>query len=213
MDEKETIQSEARSETHPQKSMRGTLRWLLMVVLAFGFGVLLISLTLYFPTRQQLIKASADLEQANATVTSQTDQINTLQTSNETLQKDLEAAKLHSYVLKALSGVRGASQAVAADDYAGARLSLIQASDALDDLSDLLGTDQKDVLTAMQKSAAQALTKVKTSGSAISAPPSANSVPICQGISSHSSPSLMPAPMLPRPAISAAFHSTPPTNA
>jgi len=163
MDEKETIQSEARSETHPQKSMRGTLRWLLMVVLAFGFGVLLISLTLYFPTRQQLIKASADLEQANATVTSQTDQINTLQTSNETLQKDLEAAKLHSYVLKALSGVRGASQAVAADDYAGARLSLIQASDALDDLSDLLGTDQKDVLTAMQKSAAQALTKVKTS--------------------------------------------------
>jgi hypothetical protein len=50
---------------------------------------------------------------------------------------------------------------VATGDYAGARLSLIQASDALNNLSGLLGTDQKDVLTAMQQSAAQALTKLK----------------------------------------------------
>jgi hypothetical protein len=45
---------------------------------------------------------------------------------------DMDYAILHSYVLKTLSGVRGASQAVAADDYCGARMSLIQASDALD---------------------------------------------------------------------------------
>jgi flagellar motility protein MotE (MotC chaperone) len=51
---------------------------------------------------------------------------------------------------------------VAADDYAGARLSLIQASEALDALSGLQETDQKDVLTAMQQSAALALTGVKT---------------------------------------------------
>ena len=112
------------------------------------------------PPSRQLVKANADLEQANATVTSQTDQITTLQTGNETLQKDLDSAKLHSYVLKALSGVRGASQAVAADDYAGARLSLIQASAALNNLSGLLGTDQKDVLTAMQQSAAQGFDQV-----------------------------------------------------
>ena len=154
MDEKETIQSEAKPENHPQKPMRGALRWMLAVLLAFGLGALVIALTLYFPTRQQLVKA-------NATVTSQTDQITTLQTSNESLQKDLDSAKLHSYVLKTLSGVRGASQAVAAGDYAGARLSLIQATEALDTLSGLLGTDQKDVLTAMQQSAAQALTKLK----------------------------------------------------
>jgi hypothetical protein len=66
------------------------------------------------------------------------------------------------YVLRALSGVRGASLAVAAGDYAGARLWLIQASEALDALSGLMGTEQKDVLTAMQQSAAQALTEVKT---------------------------------------------------
>lgn len=162
MVEEETIQPVAKPETRPQKSIRGTLRWLLVVLLAFGLGALLIAFALYFPARQELVKANADLEHANATATSQTDQIATLQAGNEALQKDLDSAKLHSYVLKALSGVRGASQAVAAGDYAGARLSLIQASDALDILSGLLGTDQKDVLTAMQQSAAQALTKVKT---------------------------------------------------
>jgi hypothetical protein len=162
MDKKESVQPETKPETHPQKSMRGTLRWLLAVLLAFGLGALVIALTLYFPTRQQLVKANANLGQANATVTSQTDQITTLQTSNKTLQKDLDSAKLHSYVLKALSGVRGASQAVAAGDYAGARLSLIQASDALNILSGFLGVDQKDVLTSMQQSAAKALTDLKT---------------------------------------------------
>jgi multidrug resistance efflux pump len=161
MDEKETTPSEAKPETRLSKSMCGALRWSLVALLAFGLGALVIALTLYFPTRKQLDKANADLGQANATVTSQTSQITTLQTSNETLQKDLDSAQLHITVLMALSGVRGASQAVATGDYAGARLSLIQASDALSNLSGLLGTDQKDVLTAMQQSAAQALTKLK----------------------------------------------------
>ena len=85
------------------------------------------------------------------------------QADSETLQQKLDSATLHMVVLEALSGVRGASLAVAADDYAGARLSLIQASDALDTLAGLLaGTDQKDVLTSMQQSAAQALTDVQT---------------------------------------------------
>jgi len=76
-------------------------------------------------------------------------------------RKNLDSATLHMYVLKALSGVRGASLALAADDYAGARLSLTQTSAALDILSTRLGADHKDVLTAMQMSAAQALTDVK----------------------------------------------------
>ena len=151
MDEKESILSAGRPETRLQKSIRGAMRWVLVTLLAFGLGALLIAFALYLPARQKLDKANADLEHANETIT-----------ANEPLQKNLDSATLHMYVLKALSGVRGASLAVAADDYAGARLSLIQASEALDTLSGLLGTDQKDVLTAMQRSTAQALTKVKT---------------------------------------------------
>ena len=161
MEEKESVPSVARPETRLQKSIRGVLRWVLVALLAFGLGALLIALVLYLPARQKLDKANADLEQANVAITSNTEQITTLQAGNETLQKNLDSATLHMYVLRALSGVRGASLAVAADDYAGARLSLTQASEALDMLSGLLGADQKDVLTAMQQSAAQALTEVR----------------------------------------------------
>jgi hypothetical protein len=162
MNENESVLSESKPETRLQKLMRGVLRWVLVALLAFGLGALIITFALYIPTRQKLDKASATLENANATITAKTDQITTLQTDNETLQENLDSNILHMYVLKALSGVRGASLAVATDDYAGARLSLIQASEALDTLSGLLGTDQKDVVTAMQESAAQALTEVKT---------------------------------------------------
>ncbi len=157
MDEKDPSLSESKPETRLQKVMRGALRWVLVGLLAFGVGVMIITIALYVPTRQKLDKANADLEQANATITANTDQITILQASNETLQKNLDANTLHMYVLDALSGVRGASLAVTGDDYAGARLSLIQASEALDALSGRLETEQKDVLTAMQVSAAQAL--------------------------------------------------------
>ncbi len=162
MNDKESIPSEAKSETRLQKSMRSALRWVLLALLAFGLGALLIAIALYFPTRQKLDKANTDLEHANVTITGKTEQINTVQTNNQTLQKNLDSATLHMYVLKALSGVRGASLAVAADDYAGARLSLTQASTALDALSSLLGADQKDMFTAMRQSAAQALADIKT---------------------------------------------------
>jgi hypothetical protein len=161
MNENESVLSEAKPETRLQKLMRGALRWVLVGLLAFGLGALIITFALYIPTRQKLDKASADLESANATITAKTDQITTLQTGNETLQKELDSTTLHMYVLEALSGVRGASLAVAAVDYAGARLSLIQASEALDTLSGLLGMDQKDILSAMQQSAVQVLADVQ----------------------------------------------------
>ena len=161
MDEHEPIPTEAKPETRLNKFIRGALRWVLVGLLAFAAGALIITFALFIPTRQKLDLASTDLEQANTMISAKTDQVATLQTDNEALQEQLDSNTLHMYVLEALSGVRGASLAVAAEDYAGARLSLIQASEAIDTLSGLLGTDQKDVLTAMKQSAAQALTEVK----------------------------------------------------
>lgn len=161
MNEKGSILSTDKPETRLQKSMRGVLNGLLLALLAFGLGALLIALALYFPTRQKLEKANADLEAANATISEQAGQISKLQADNEALQEDLVSTTLQVHVLKALSGGRAASLAIAADDYAGARLSLTQASEALDALSGLVEADQKDVLSAMQKSAAQALTDMQ----------------------------------------------------
>jgi hypothetical protein len=161
MDENVTTPSEARPENRLQKILHDALRWVLVALFSFGLGALLITLVLYLPTRQKLDKTNTDLKDANTTIASKANQISTLQTGNQALQKNLDSTTLHMYLLKGLAGVRGASLAVAAEDYAGARLSLSQASDALDTLSGLLGTDQKDVLTAMQMSAAQALTDIK----------------------------------------------------
>lgn len=151
-----------KPETRLQKSMRGALRWLLVALLAFGLGALIIAFAFYFPARQILDTAKADLESANATIAEKTAQIATLQADNATLQADLDSATLHMVVLEALSGVRAASLAVAADDYAGAHLSLAQASAALDLLPGLVGADQRDVLSDLQQSAAQALVEMDT---------------------------------------------------
>ena len=161
MDENESILNEVKPETRLNKFISGARRWVLVGLVAFAAGALIITFALYGPARQKLDIANADLENANATITSKTEQITTFQMDNETLLENLDSTTLHMYVLEALSGVRGASLAVTADDYAGARLSLIQASEAIDTLSGLLGPDQKDVLTAMQQSAVQALTDVQ----------------------------------------------------
>jgi cell division protein FtsB len=163
MTENEAVATEARPEIHSQKPMRGRgiLRLVLAGLLVFGLGALLIAFGFYLPARQMLDKANADLDQASTTITSNTAQITTLQTGSAALQKNLDSATLHMTVLKALSGVRGASLAIAAGDYAGARLSLTEASAALDSLSGLLQADQKDVFSALQQSAAKALIDMK----------------------------------------------------
>lgn len=157
--EKEPVRFQGKGGTRLQKSMREALNWALIALLAFGLGALLITLALYRPTRQRLASANTDLEQTNATITSQNNQITALETEIETLQDDLDSATLHMYVLDALAGARGASRSAAEGNYAGTRLSLDQTSTALAALSDLLGPNHNDVITAMQTSAAQASTK------------------------------------------------------
>lgn len=161
MNENEPIQSKTKPETRLQKVLAGTLRWGIVGLIAFGVGALVITFALYIPTRQKFDKAIADLDNANAEISKKTDQISTLQAENDNLQKDLEAATLHLDVLEALSGLRGASLAVNSDDYAGARLLLIQASEAMDSLSGRLGAEQSDVFVAIQQSAAQTLIDVQ----------------------------------------------------
>ncbi|MFZ6030573.1 MAG: hypothetical protein ACOYYS_22935 [Chloroflexota bacterium] len=162
MNEKESIPSKNKHENRLQRATQNALRWMLVTLSAFGLGALLIGAILYFPTRHKLDQTNAELERISATLASQSDQITILKTDNETLQTKLHSATLHISVLQVLSDVRAASLAVAVDDYAGAHLALSQVTETLDTLSDLLGTEQKNVLTALQQNAAQALTEAKT---------------------------------------------------
>ncbi len=110
---------------------------------------------------EQIASLETILENANEIIISQDNQIASLQTENETLQTTLVSTTLHLDVVNTLSGLRGASLAVVANDYVGARLYLFKASEVLDTLSRRLGTDQKDVFSAMQKSASLALIDVQ----------------------------------------------------
>lgn len=157
MYKKPSTSSEVKPESHLQKIMRDARRQFVLIFLSFGFGALTIAVMLYYPAQQASDKAKAELAQVAVTSASHVVQISTLQAGNATLQRQLNSATQHMYISMTLSGVRGASMAVAAGDYAGAQLSLNEASAAFDLLSGHLGTDQKDVFNAMRQSADQAL--------------------------------------------------------
>ncbi len=161
LDKKEIVEPEVKSESFLKKTLRGAAKWVLVALGAFAIGALLIFFTLYNPTRKKLDLANTALENANETINTQDDEILSLQKENKSLQANLDSTTLHLNVLEALSGLRGASLAVNADDYAGARLLLTQASEAMDSLSGRLGVDQKDVFEAIQQSAAQTLVDVQ----------------------------------------------------
>ncbi|MBN2044537.1 MAG: hypothetical protein JW757_05910 [Anaerolineales bacterium] len=161
MDENDSIKPKSKPAATPKKVLSGSAKWLLVGLGAFVIGALLIFFTLYNPVRQELDSANTDLENANETINTQADQITTLQAENESLQTKLDSTTLHLDVLEALSGLRGASLAVNSDDYAGARLLLIQASEAMDSLYGRLGEDQRDVFAAIQQSAAQTLSDLQ----------------------------------------------------
>jgi hypothetical protein len=162
MGEKEFKQTIAKPNTRLRKTMRSGFRWIMVALVAFGLGASLIAIALYIPMRLKVDKANADLDLANVNLTSRMEQIDVLQKDNEILKTSLDSSTLHMHLLQAKSGVSGASLAVAADDYAGARMSLVKTSEALGNLSDLLGMNQKDVLTTMKLTTAQAMTDLKT---------------------------------------------------
>jgi hypothetical protein len=161
MGEKEFNKTIAKPVTRLRKTMRSGFRWIMVALVAFGLGASLIAIALYVPMRLKFDKVNADLDLANVNLTSKMEQIDVLQKDNEILKTSLDSSTLHTHLLKAKSGVSGARLAVAADDYAGARMSLIQTSEALNKLSEVLGINQKDVLTAMELSTAQAMTDLK----------------------------------------------------
>jgi hypothetical protein len=161
MNEIPPVKPPLKTESRLKKVFTLFLRWASLALAMLGIGALIIIFTLSVPIQNKLDQVQKDLTLANATVSTQTSQINTLTSDNNNQQKELKSATLHLVLLKALSGVRGASLAIALDDYAGASLSLTQVSEALNNLSNLLGMDQIDVLNAMQNDAAQAISKLK----------------------------------------------------
>ncbi len=148
--------------------LRNLLRWTLSLLIAFGLGALTVYFTLLQPTQQDLEQSLADLEAAGQEISDLEGQISDLEgqidelnSNNQELQDKLEIMNIQLVLLDTLSEVRAASLALAADDYAGARLALDKATGSLETLSTLLEDEQSEVIAAMQESIHQAMVSMK----------------------------------------------------
>ncbi len=151
----------AKSAIRLPASLRNSLRWVMVALIALVVGALLITFAFYVPTQQKLDQATTDLSQANQTIAGLDTDKATLTAQVETLTKALALAEQHTYLLQALTGVQTASQALADGDATAMTLSLQRASQALDSLAPNVDPIYKAALEDMKQNVALAQTKMK----------------------------------------------------
>lgn len=140
-------------ETRLQRFLRLSIRWLAGFLIVFALGILATVFVLYRPATEQLSRVRTDLQQSQQQLLqleSQVSQLKGLEAENKALQDQLDKANLHIRILSALSDVNAARLDVANDDIPSARVNLTNTPDTLKELENLVGTNQKDAVTAMQ---------------------------------------------------------------
>jgi hypothetical protein len=147
----------AESESRSRSLFRSAIRWTLSLLVAFSIGALVVFLLLYLPIRQELDQVSLELQEAQVQIIQMSGQIDELSAENQELDDELTTLKIQATLFNVLVDVRAASLALAVDDYAGARLSLLQAYQGVGVLEDLLGLEQRDVLNAIQDNLSEML--------------------------------------------------------
>ena len=166
----ESVAEEKATEQKPEPVKAGpgfwtlALRWTLGFLIVFGFGVLLVTFVFYIPLRQQTFEHSTELMSATKQISSLQDQINNLQsldTKNKELQKELDQANLHIALLEARSDIATAQLAMANNDPASAQVTLTKTPQTLDRIANLLPPDQRDVIHSMQERLKLAMGELK----------------------------------------------------
>lgn len=137
-------------ENRTRSILRNVLRWTLTLLITFGLGALTMYLVLFLPTNRELEQATIDLKQSTQEIDTLENQIKVLEHDNQELKSELDSAELRLVFLSAISDVRAANLAAAEDDFAGALLSIKDASQTLTELKNALGSDQNEVITTMQ---------------------------------------------------------------
>jgi hypothetical protein len=145
------------------KSVRRLLRWLVVLLVVFGLGVLAAALLLYLPARDQLQQSENSrgeaLQQIEALQT-QVAGLSGLESANQNLQAEAEQALLHLYILSARADVSAAQLALAQRDQTRARMALSKTSQTLTDLGERLDPEQEKIVTDMQERLKLALSEL-----------------------------------------------------
>ena len=147
----ETAPPATASEKQARTLLRNILRWTLTLLIIFGLGFITSYILFFMPSQKELEQTSAELSQTYQENNTLENQIAELNQTNQDLEHELDSAELRLMMLSAISDVRAANLAVADDDYAGALLSIIDASQTLGELNDVLSEDQSEIIVTMQE--------------------------------------------------------------
>ena len=143
----------AEPETRWQRYLRLSIRWLAILLIIFGLGVLATAFLFYRPVADELAGTRDELQQYQAQIAELQDEVDRLQSlekENQTLQDELQKANLHIQILSALSDVNAARLDLAQDNASGAQVDLTNTAETLKNLEQLVGAQQKEAVQAMQ---------------------------------------------------------------
>jgi DNA repair exonuclease SbcCD ATPase subunit len=149
------------TESRTRSFLRNLIRWTLTLLITFGLGALAVYFALLSPARKELAQSSAELDKITQQAESLTNQLDDVNETNQELERELKSAQVRLVLLDAISDVRAANLAVANDDYPGALLSLKEATQALEQLSETVSKEQKEIVTALQNNLAEIEDEVK----------------------------------------------------
>ncbi len=140
------------------RSFRRGLRWLVILLVAFGLGFLAAVIALYLPAQQRLQQARQESE---GRVTEAQQQVSALETqvagfaglegANQELEAQARQSELHVHILSSRADISAALLALAEEDLPRASAALTKTGDTLAALEGLLEPEQQKLAQDMQE--------------------------------------------------------------
>lgn len=143
----------AAEEKPPRRFVQRAFRWTVGLLIVFGLGFALAIFALFLPSMRQLDRAREELRAADQSIVdlnAQIGSLSALEAENEALVGELQDVRLQVHILSALADVRAAQHSLAIDDPVQAKVHLTTTPEILQDLEDLVGTDQAEQVASMQ---------------------------------------------------------------
>ena len=173
-DEEILTTTAASPESRLQRFLKLSIRWVIGVLIIVVLGFMSAVLLLYIPERDGKSQLEAELTQAETRIDTLESEIiqleneiqdhidkeDALVTEAEAMQEELKTANLHILILSALADINAARVALANDDVAGARVHLTNTNETLETLKELVGTEQRDKVIAMQNRLALVIVEI-----------------------------------------------------
>ncbi len=143
---------EKKGLSRGRKIWRKVLIWLVVIATAFAGGSYLNSRLRYQPEQERTAALQADLDDAQAEITSleaEIERLGKFEDQNTTLSQMMDELNVHLVILGLRAGVADASLALEQGRLADAKLALSKVGTSLDSLKDMLDADQVDTVENM----------------------------------------------------------------